>query len=101
MFFNQDLPLDEYEIICINDGSDHSENILLEFAEKYSNLIYIKQENQGVSIARNQGLDKAKGNYITFLDADDFLEKNILQDIITTAEKMILDLLYLKNDLCR
>ncbi len=95
--FNQDLPLDEYEIICINDGStDHSENILLEFAEKYSNLIYIKQENQGVSIARNQGLDKAKGNYITFLDADDFLEKNILQDIITTAEKDDLDLLYLK-----
>ena len=95
--FNQDLPTDEYEVLCINDGStDYSEDILLDFAKRHTNLIYIKQNNQGVSVARNQGLDRAKGEYITFVDADDFLEKNILQDIITTAEKDDLDIFYLK-----
>lgn len=65
------------EIICINDGStDNSFEILDEYAQKDSRIIVINQENGGVSSARNRGLDIATGEYIAFVDPDDFLEPN-------------------------
>ncbi len=63
------------EIICVDDGSpDNSGAILDEYAQKDSRIIVIHQENAGVSAARNRGLDIATGEYIAFVDSDDWLE---------------------------
>ena len=72
------------QLILVNDGSiDKSEKICLEYKEKYlKNIIYIKQENSGTSAARNKGIDVAKGKYIVFLDADDFISKNALSSLL-------------------
>ena len=65
------------EIICINDGStDNSLKILEKFQQKDNRIKIINQENKGVSAARNAGLDIATGEYITFVDSDDYLELN-------------------------
>lgn len=61
----------DYEIILINDGSiDNSESICLKYAQN-ENISYIKQENKGVSVARNQGIINSRATLITFLDPDD------------------------------
>ncbi len=94
---NQDLLPDEYEIICIDDGSpDQSSQIILDYAKTYSNIVYIHQENQGVSVARNAGLDKARGEYILFVDGDDSLYANVLGKLYWHAKTADLDLLYLQ-----
>lgn len=68
-----------YEVICINDGStDGSPKILLEFQTKFLNYQIISHENKGLSAARNAGIEAAKGEYIFFLDSDDILEQNAL-----------------------
>lgn len=62
------------EVICINDGSpDNCLEILQDFAEKDSRVVVISQENQGVQAARNAGLLKARGEYIAFIDSDDYI----------------------------
>lgn len=71
---NQTIGFEEnIEIILVNDGSpDNSEEICLKYQERYpDNIQYIVQENAGVSAARNNGLQYAKGDYVNFLDADD------------------------------
>lgn len=94
---NQDLPSSDYEIIIINDGSsDGSAKIIEDFQEKQSNIISLKQENKGVSAARNAGLMVAKGNYISFVDSDDFIQPNSLLRILHYIEKHELDILYAK-----
>ena len=66
--------LKEIEIICINDGStDNSLEILNGYAQKDNRIKVINQENQGVSVARNVGIDLANGEYLMFLDGDDYL----------------------------
>ena len=78
-FYTQDLCQLEYEVICINDGStDGSSEILETFALKYSNLKVIYKDNGGVASARNEGLLHAIGEYIWFIDSDDFIGKNTL-----------------------
>lgn len=65
----------ELEIICVNDGStDESESILTEYAGCDSRVKVIHQENSGVSVARNNGLAAARGEFVTFADADDWVE---------------------------
>lgn len=67
------------EIICINDGSeDNTLNILKTYENKYTNIVVVSQQNKGVSKTRNLGIDIAKGDYIMFVDADDFLKENSL-----------------------
>lgn len=67
----------DYELILIDDGSrDNSGKICDRYAEKYNNIRVIHKENGGVSSARNLGIDEAKGEYITFIDADDFVSSN-------------------------
>lgn len=67
----------DYEIIIVNDGSiDNSENIILEYKDKFYSFQYILTENNGVSAARNTALEKAKGKYVLFADADDYFEPN-------------------------
>jgi len=79
----------DYEIICINDGSkDGSIKILNKYQEQYPAFIQIySQKNQGQASARNVGVDKASGEYIAFLDADDLIEKDYLEILYTTAKK--------------
>jgi glycosyltransferase involved in cell wall biosynthesis len=93
---DQDLDSSDYEIICINDGSpDACKTIVLAYQEKHSNIVFIDQENQGVSVARNRGLDVAKGQYILFVDPDDTIVKNSLPSILTRAVADDLDIMYL------
>lgn len=66
-----------FEVIVIDDGStDNSRKILEKLKEDYNTLCVYHQKNQGVSVARNKGLEIAKGKWIVFLDADDYFEKN-------------------------
>ena len=66
-----------FEVIAINDGStDSSLKILQQYAKKHSNMKVIDQQNQGVSAARNAGINTAKNKYIIFVDSDDWLEAN-------------------------
>lgn len=63
------------EIICVNDGStDDSSSILDEYASNHTNFTLLYQENQGLSAARNAGIRAAKGDYVFFLDSDDWIE---------------------------
>lgn len=69
----------DYELICVNDGSpDNCGLILEEYSAKYSNIRVITQQNQGLSMARNNGLKVAMGEYIWFIDSDDWVEPNAL-----------------------
>ncbi len=68
------------EVILIDDGStDHSGKICKEYAKKDVRIHVISQKNQGVGAARNKGLDTAKGEYITFVDSDDFISKDMIE----------------------
>ena len=80
---------DNIQIILINDGSpDNSEKICLEYKEKYpDNITYVKQENAGVSAARNKGIEIAKGEYINFLDSDDKWTKDAFKEALEIFKK--------------
>ncbi len=77
----------EFEFLIINDGStDNSLEICREFAKKDSRIRIITQENSGVSVARNRGIEEAKGEYITFVDADDYICPEMLYDMISLSK---------------
>lgn len=89
---HQDLSYDEYEIICVNDGStDRSLGLLKEYEKAYDNIRVIDQENSGVSAARNIGLDTASGEYVWFVDADDFIGRNVLNMLKTILSGSLID----------
>lgn len=81
--------LNDIEIICINDGSvDNTINILLEYAQNDKRIKIINQTNHGVSYARNQGIKKATGEFLFFIDPDDWMADNkVLEDLYTSAKK--------------
>lgn len=88
---NQNLK--EIEIICINDGStDNSLEILQEFQAKDKRIIIIDKKNEGVSIARNVGIEIAKGKYCLNIDSDDWVEQNYFKELYKRAEKDNLDI---------
>lgn len=77
--YSQHFPLEQFEVIAVNDGTpDHSMDIVECFAKKYTNLKIVNQENQGLSVARNTGMLHADGDYIWFVDSDDWLTNNSL-----------------------
>lgn len=79
--------LERIEIICINDGStDHSEKILKKYVDKYSNIVVLRQENQGSGTARNLGIEYANGEFVAFMDSDDYYpDKDALKKLYNTA----------------
>ena len=81
--------LQEIEIILINDGStDNSHNICLEYTEKYPEKIrYINNKNIGCSATRNLGIELANGEYIAFVDSDDYIEKEMYEEMYTKTLK--------------
>ena len=89
----QNVPQDEFEIIVVNDGSkDNTLEVAESLADKYTNVRLFSKENGGSSSARNMGLDHAKGDYITFVDSDDYLLPDKLAAVLSVAENNKLDL---------
>lgn len=84
----QDLTAERYEVILVNDGStDHSGELCTELAKQYENIKVIEQENQGVSAARNTGMDAARGKYMMFVDPDDYIEPDVIGRVLEVAER--------------
>lgn len=84
-----DQTFTDYELIIVNDGStDESLTICQSFQDSRIHLISV--ENGGVSIARNIGLDNAKGDYITFIDADDYIASNFLEKLYVENADMVI-----------
>ena len=87
--YEQGFDESKFEVIVVNDGTpDGSMRIVSEFAQKYENLHVINQENQGLSGARNSGLQVARGEYIWFVDSDDTIAEKSLNYIeVVVSEK--------------
>ena len=81
--------LQDIEIIIVNDGSkDNTKQKILNFRDKYPNKVkYLEKENGGLSSARNFGIPYATGEYIAFLDSDDYVEKNMYEEMYNEAKK--------------
>ena len=87
--------LDGVEIICINDGSpDNCLSILKEYQEKYKekNIVIIDKQNEGVWKGRYDGIRKAKGEYIAFVDSDDYITLDYAEKLYTAAKKNYSDI---------
>jgi glycosyltransferase involved in cell wall biosynthesis len=85
--------LKEIEIIVVNDGSpDNSEKIIKNYEKKYKNIKYFIKENGGLSDARNYGLKKAKGEYIAFLDSDDYVSFDMYEKMYLKAKEKDYDM---------
>jgi len=83
---NQTIEPTDVEIIVIDDGStDNSYGIINEFSKTYSNIKIVTKENGGVSSARNVGIELAQGKYITFIDSDDYIDKNFCKNMLDKA----------------
>ena len=81
------------DIILVDDGSqDNSGKICDKYKEKYNNIQVIHQKNQGLSIARNNGLAIAEGNYITFIDSDDWIKKDMIESLFNAMHKYKADI---------
>ncbi len=87
--------LKDIEILCVNDGStDRSLDILQKYAEYDKRIIVINQENGGVAKARNTGLKYAKGNYVLFVDSDDFIAGDALEILVREMKERALQILF-------
>lgn len=92
---HQDIPLSDFEIILVDDCSpDNSLAMAKEYAAKYPNIrVCALEHNKGLAAARNTGIDTAKGEYICFVDPDDYIEKNSLAALLKQMDNEQLDML--------
>ena len=80
--------LKDIEIIVVNDGSpDNSQDIIDKYVKKYENVFGYKKKNGGLSDARNYGLKKTTGDYIAFIDSDDYISLEMLEIMYNKAIK--------------
>lgn len=80
---DQDIDANAVEVVVVNDGTpDNSMDIVGQFKEQYPYIKVISQENAGLSCARNAGLSKATGDYVWFVDSDDWLEPSSIEQIL-------------------
>ena len=102
--FRQGIDDNDFEVIIVNDGTkDNSMGMITDIISQHDNIIIINQDNQGVSIARNNGYKIAKGKYIQFMDSDDLLIDNslpyLLNNALTSnAELVIADFIKMTDD---
>lgn len=96
----QDILPSDYEIILVNDGStDNSLSMAKEYqnrsdeSELFPKIKIVNQENKGLAAARNAGVDVAEGKYLCFVDPDDYIEKNSLNELLSIMEEKNLDIL--------
>lgn len=87
--------LNEIEIIIVNDGTpDHSIQVINDLIQSKENIILINKENGGLSSARNEGLKYATGEYISFVDSDDYINPTFLEKLYNVAKKNDLDIAF-------
>lgn len=91
--FRQGIEDDKFEVIIVNDGTeDRSMEVIDNIISSHSNITVINQQNQGLPMARNNGLSIAKGEYILFVDSDDMLIDNSLKPLLNYAIEKKVDL---------
>ena len=89
---------DDFEIICVDDGStDGTYDILKGYEKYYHNIHIYSQKNQYAGIARNNGMSHANGEYLLFLDSDDFFNENMLEIIYKQAKKVDAEIVVFKG----
>ena len=91
---DQDLPREDYEIVVVDDGSTEEPATLWRYAAEYANIHLYRQENAGVAVARNTGLDKASGQWVWFCDSDDYVQPRVLGRLLAIADAQQLDMLW-------
>lgn len=98
--YSQDMPEDEFEVICVNDCStDGTRDIIAQYMSQHQNLTLIDHEkNMNVGAARNSGLEVAKGEYIWFVDPDDMIRPNIVDNVYQKAKADDVDALLFNNE---
>lgn len=95
-----DQTLSEIEIICVDDGStDRSLEIIKQYQEKDGRIRIVTETNAGPALARNNGMRRARGEYVAFFDADDFAEPTFLESLYNLAKKDDLDIAISKYDI--
>ncbi len=96
---SQDYPKELLEIIVVDDGStDSTGSVADEYADKYQNVTALHKENGGSSSARNLGIKHATGEYIGFVDSDDFVDKRMFGSLVDAARRYDADMVQVSRD---
>ena len=94
----EDVKKNNLEVIVVNDGSpDNSQKIIDKYSKKYKNVFGYKKKNGGLSDARNYGISKSCGEYISFVDSDDYVDITMLEKMYNKAKKEELDIVVCDN----
>ncbi|MCT4535550.1 glycosyltransferase family 2 protein [Halodesulfovibrio sp.] len=83
----------EFEVVVVNNNSgDNTQEVALSFQNKFPNFVYLEEKNQGLSFARNAGINAAKGDWVAFLDDDAVARQNWIEQILATITKNDFDI---------